>query len=107
MKAPGHIFESSVKDVFHAAHQGDTTFVFQPGEGFGVVNDLQLRGPNHDTISLLGSDFKNSISNVMNNTIYTAGGATIFDPVSGDIVRLAHVTQEQILHNRRDIVFHI
>ena len=103
---PGHTIKSYYRDAFLVNGAADTTFVFDPGYGLDVLNGFRVTGTDHDTISLLGDDFSNSIAEVLRHTQAVSGGVRIVDPTSGDAIRLAGVTKAQLLHNRQDFVFH-
>ena len=104
--APGHTVASSYRDTFLVNGAADTTFVFDPGYGLDVLKDFRINGADHDTISLLGSDFSNSVADVLRHAQGVAGGVRIVDPTSGDSIRLAGITKAQLLNNRQDFTFH-
>ena len=104
--APGHTISSYYRDTILVNGAADTTFVFDPGYGLDVLKDFRVSGTDHDTISLSGADFSNSIAEVLRHTQGVAGGVRIVDPTSGDSIRLAGITKAQLLHNRQDFAFH-
>ena len=105
--AGGQTFESWQYDVFNNNGAPSSTFVFDPGYGRDVVNLFRAGGADHDTVSLKGSDFGNSIAAVLQNTHrLPGGGSLIVDPTSGDAVRLTGITKAQLVHNQSDIAFH-
>ncbi len=83
-----------------------TTFVFNPGHGADVVSLMLVNGLDHDTLSLLGTDFHHSIAAVLHNTTDTPQGSVTFDPVTGDTVRLTGVSKSELVHHKQDFTFH-
>lgn len=106
VEAPGQTLHASFFDTFLNHGAPTTTFVFDPGHGLDVVRQFRAGGSDHDTVSLLASDFGNSIAEVLRDTTNQAGGAVIVDPTSGDAVKLAGVTKGQLAANRGDFAFH-
>ncbi len=106
VEASGQTLSSAFFDTFVNGKQPDNTFVFDPGHGLDEVSGFRVGGTDHDTVSLLGSDFGNSVAEVLRNTQNGGGGAVITDPTSGDTVRLAGITKAQLSHNRGDFEFH-
>ena len=83
------------------------TFVFDPGDGLDVVQQFRGAGADHDTLSFKGSDFGNSIGQVLADTHqYRGVGTYIVDPVSGDAVRITNVSKAELAANKGDIAFH-
>lgn len=104
--SPGHTIASGYRDTFQVHGMAATTFVFDPGYGADVLNAFRLNGADHDTISLPGADFANSIADILRHTQNVSGGVRIVDPTSGDSIRLTGITKAQLQHNRQDFAFH-
>ncbi|MGI4768919.1 MAG: beta strand repeat-containing protein, partial [Janthinobacterium lividum] len=104
--AGGQTLTSGFADTFNNHGAPSTTFVFNSGYGLDSINQFRVDGDDHDTISLLGSDFHNSIAAVLHNTVDTQHGVAISDPTSGDTVRLTGITKAELVHNRQDFTFH-
>ena len=94
--------------MFNAGGWPTNTFVFDPGFGLDVVKLFRPDNVDHDTLSLKGSDFNNDIATVLADTFQTRGGSSvIFDPTSGDAIRLAGVTKKELTtYAQQDITFH-
>ena len=84
--------------------QGDTTFVFAPGDGLDVVHGFKLGDAGHDTVELPASDFRNFAA-VLRNTGDVGGSAVITDPRTGDALRLAGVTTAELKAHPKDFTF--
>ena len=82
------------------------TFVFDPGDTVDVVQQFRVAGVDHDTLSIPGVDFDNSIADVLRDTHNVGGSAVITDPTSGDTVRLAGITKAELKANQGDFAFH-
>lgn len=106
MLAGGQTFESYYDDTFLNQETPESTFVFNPGFGSDKVRRFLVGGEGHDTLSLSGGDFHNSIAEVLHNTSNVGGAAVITDPTTGDSIRLAGVSKAQLVHNQGDISFH-
>ncbi len=106
VKAANLSLEGGSSDTFLNHQQPNNTFVFDPGHGLDVVQQFRVNGSGHDTVSLSGADFGNSIAAVLHNTTNAAAGVVITDPTSGDTVRLVGVTKAQLVHNQGDFAFH-
>ncbi len=106
VQASGQSLPSGFFDTFRNNFAPDNTFVFDPGFGLDVVTGFRVDGTDHDTVSLLGSDFGNSIAEVLRNTHDAGGSAVISDPTSGDTIKLAGITKAQLRENRGDFAFH-
>ena len=104
---PGQTVTSEAFDTFFNKGAPDTTFVFNPGHGLDVINQFRVGGTDHDTLSFSGTDFNNSIANVLRHTHSAAdGSAVIVDPTTHDTVKLSGVSVAQLQHNRADFKFH-
>ena len=101
-----HTFRSDFFDTFQNHEEPNNTFVFDPGHGLDVVGGFRVDGTDHDRISLLGSDFSNSVAEVLRNTHNVGGSAVITDPTSGDTVKLAGITKAELKANQGDFAFH-
>ena len=106
--APGQTFVSDQFDDYKNGGQPQTTFVFNPGHGLDTVSLFRPDNTDHDTLSFKGSDFDNSVAQVLGNTYQTRGGTSvIFDPASGDLVKLVGVTKKELAtYAQQDITFH-
>lgn len=94
-------------DTIQNSMEPTNTFIFDPGHGLDVVQQFRGNGTDHDTLSFKGSDFGNSIAEVLANTHqYRGVGTYIVDPVSGDAVRLTNVSKAELAVNKGDITFH-
>ena len=82
------------------------TFVFDPGHTVDVVQQFRVAGVDHDTLSIPGVDFDNSIADVLRDTHNVGGSAVITDPTSGDTVWLAGITKAELKANQGDFAFH-
>ncbi len=106
--AGGQTLHSSYFDTFNNGGAPENTFVFDPGHGLDIVQLFRVNGEDHDVLSFKGADFANSIAEVLGNTHQVRGvGAVIYDPTSGDTVRLDGITKAQLVHNQGDITFHV
>ena len=104
---PGQTFTSDFFDTFENHGAPNNTFVFDPGHGLDVVQQFRLDGADHDSLSFAGSDFGNSIAEVLQNSHNAKGGVVILDPTSGDTVKLTGITKQQLSANRGDFAFHV
>ena len=86
--------------------QPGATYVFDPGGALDVVTRFQVDGAAHDTLSLPGSDFGESIAQVLRNAHDTRDGVVITDPATSDTIRLAGVSKAELKANRHDFSFH-
>ena len=86
--------------------QSGTTYVFDLGGALDVVSQFQVDGAGHDTLSLPGSDFGNSIAQVLRNTHDGQDGVVITDPATSDTIRLVGVSKAELKANRQDFSFH-
>ena len=82
------------------------TFVFQRAFGTDNITDFAsfLSGSSHDTIALPSSEFAN-FSAVLNDTTFSAAGATITSPSNGDTLLLKTVTASQMQSASGDFKF--
>ena len=106
VESPGQTFQAVKSDTYLDQGAPDETFVFGPGHGHDVIAQFRALGADHDVVSLLGSDFGNSLATVLRDTRDTAGGAVITDPTTGDTVRLAGLGEARLVHNPSDIALH-
>ena len=106
VNAGGLTLNSDKFDTYRNDGKPNTSFVFNPGHGLDVVNQFRGDGADHDTVSLLGTDFGNSIATVLRNSANTAQGVVITDPTAGDTVKLTGITKAQLVHNQGDFAFH-
>lgn len=104
-QAPDQALSSTLNDVFDAAGQGSTTFVFNPGYGQDTVRNFEVAGQDHDVLDLPSSDFS-SIAAVLRDTHTVNGNAVITDPTSRDTITLTGVTRSELRANKQDITFH-
>lgn len=103
----GATVQAAVFDTITNGSEPGNTFVFDPGDGLDVVKQFRGNGTDHDTLSLKGSDFDNSIAEVLANTHqYRGVGTYIVDPSTGDAVRLTNVSKAELVANKSDIAFH-
>lgn len=102
----GQSFDSNYSDRFLNHGMPGSTFIFNPGFGLDVVRQFRVNGEDHDLLSLSGSDFHNSIAEVLRNTSNVGGAAVITDPTTGDAIRLGGVSKAQLIHNQADFTFH-
>ena len=84
---------------------GADRFVFTTGYGHDTVENFNLSGPQHDTLSLPSSDF-GSLGQVLHDTHDTAAGVTIVDPTTSDRITIAGVTKADLIAHPKDIAFH-
>ena len=101
----GQTIPSNYFDTFLNHNHPSNTFVFDPGHGLDIIQQFHATGADHDTISLLRSDF-NSIADVLRHTQSFTSGSVIHDPTSGDTIRLPGVSKTELISNRQDIAFH-
>ncbi len=106
VQGSGQTLTSDFFDTFRNHGEPGNTFVFDPGHGLAVVSQFRVDGTDHDTMSLLGSNFGNSIADTLRNTHNVGGSAVITDPTSGDTVRLAGVSKAELKANQGDFIFH-
>ncbi|WP_237482531.1 hypothetical protein [Lichenibacterium dinghuense] len=102
----GQTFSSSYEDTFLNHGAPENTFVFNSGFGSDLIRQFRVNGEDHDTLSLAGGDFHNSIAEVLHNTSNVGGAAVITDPTTGDTIRLAGVSKAQLVHNQAALSFH-
>ena len=105
--AAGQTFTSDQFDDFKNGGTPETTFVFNPNHGLDTISLFRPDNVDHDTLSFKGSDFGNSIANVLRDTHQTAGGSSIItDPTTGDTVKLVGITKAELRANQGDFAFH-
>ena len=102
----GQTFSSSYEDTFLNHGAPENTFVLNPGFGSDLIRQFRVNGEDHDTLSLAGRDFHNSIAEVLHNTSNVGGATVITDPTTGDTIRLAGISKAQLVHNQADFSFH-
>ena len=107
MAAGGVTLPSFAFDTIRNAGEPDNTFVFDPGHGLDFVQQFRGGGADHDILSFQGSDFGNSIAEVLANAHQSRnGGVAIVDPTTGDAVHVPNLSKAELVANRSDIAFH-
>lgn len=101
--AGNQTLQSIRNDAFYPTGSGNT-FVFTPGFGQDLVTGFNVRGSDHDTISLSSASF-DGIADVLRNTRDSFQGAVITDRATGDTITVAGVSKAELAHNRRDFTF--
>ena len=71
-----------------------------------MVGQFRVNGADHDTVSLLGSDFGGSIAQVLHDTENVGDSAVITAPTSGDTIELAGITKAELKANQGDFAFY-